>query len=317
MPGGYLYGWDSTNEKWVKLICDANGKLKMDTALLLENPPTEDEDKKAATSEWSFDHEADVAAHHAKFTAAEARASISNIFGSDGHADANIWMDGHYFYYIRKFIMRWDLATPADVIIQATPGSSSLRILGDDGVGGNPQVKINLWDGTAYQIVCTENVADSKIATHKAIAAAHHTKYTNLEAQTACNLNGGLHWSCSGLAFATGHPDVDDVTKFSTGKILFEADDISAKVQANLPDCCTISSVMVYGNENAEAKTYALRRHKLVDNTYVTMGTQTVNTPDITISYPEVDNAQYSYVIVLDDMDTDEEIWGAVITYTL
>jgi len=317
MPGGYLYGWDSTNEKWVKLICDANGKLKMDPALMLENPPTEDEDKKAATSEWSFDHEANVAAHHAKYTDADARGAINDIFAANGFAAKDISFDGFSIDDVSHIWILDKDGTDNAVDIRYKKGDDTFRFLTYLEGGGFGDIDLLVYQGGSYKKIATEIVVDSKITTHAAIAAAHHAKYTDLEAQTACNLNGGLHWSCSGLAFTTGHPDVDDVMKYSTGKILFEADNISTKVQANLPDGCTISSVMVYGNENAEAKTYALRRHKLVDNTYNTMGTQTVNTPDITISYAEVDNAQYSYVIVLDDMDTDEEIWGAVITYTL
>jgi len=41
----------------------------------LENPPTEDEANKAPTSEWAFDHDAAVDAHHAKYTDAEAKAA--------------------------------------------------------------------------------------------------------------------------------------------------------------------------------------------------------------------------------------------------
>jgi len=40
-------------------------------------------------------HRLVAAAHHAKFTAAEARAAINNIFGSDGKADADIDLDAH------------------------------------------------------------------------------------------------------------------------------------------------------------------------------------------------------------------------------
>jgi len=41
------------------------------------------------------DHIADADAHHVRYTDAEARAAIANIFGSDGKADADIDLDGH------------------------------------------------------------------------------------------------------------------------------------------------------------------------------------------------------------------------------
>jgi len=40
-------------------------------------------------------HAAIAAAHHVKYTDGEARASIDNIFGSDGKADVDINLDGH------------------------------------------------------------------------------------------------------------------------------------------------------------------------------------------------------------------------------
>ena len=43
-------------------------------------------------------HAADASAHHAKYTDAEARASINNIFGSDGKADSDIDLDTHSIY---------------------------------------------------------------------------------------------------------------------------------------------------------------------------------------------------------------------------
>jgi len=26
---GYIYGWDAVNDKWVKIACDADGKIKI------------------------------------------------------------------------------------------------------------------------------------------------------------------------------------------------------------------------------------------------------------------------------------------------
>jgi len=52
----------------------------------LENPPTEDEATKAPTSEWAFDHDADVDAHHAKYTDAEAVAAVEGTVKLDNLA---------------------------------------------------------------------------------------------------------------------------------------------------------------------------------------------------------------------------------------
>jgi len=67
--------------------------LPVDPIDFLENPPSEDESEKTATSEWLYDHWKDVDAHHNKYTDVEARASINDIFGSDGKADSDIDLD--------------------------------------------------------------------------------------------------------------------------------------------------------------------------------------------------------------------------------
>lgn len=66
-----IYGWDDTNKIWVKVLVNAAGKLIIDPSEIFEDPPTDGEAGKAATSNWSHDHNADPDAHHAAFTAAD------------------------------------------------------------------------------------------------------------------------------------------------------------------------------------------------------------------------------------------------------
>ncbi len=96
MPGAYLFGFDVDTGEKVKIICTPEGKLIIDPTGIFENPPTEDLAIKAASSEWSFDHAANVAAHHAKYTDVNSRAAISDIFGSDGLADKDIQIGNYY-----------------------------------------------------------------------------------------------------------------------------------------------------------------------------------------------------------------------------
>jgi hypothetical protein len=105
MPGGYLRGWDAVNEVWVKITCDADGKIIIDPTAILENPPTEDEDKKAPTSEWAFDHAVNAAAHHAKYTDAEAKAACG-LDGTLYWSCAGIAFDAAYpdINDVRKYI---------------------------------------------------------------------------------------------------------------------------------------------------------------------------------------------------------------------
>jgi len=75
----HLMAYHLATTTWKKILCNGVGQLLIDLSNCLENPPTEDEAGKAATSEWSFDHDADASAHHAKYTDTEARATFSPL----------------------------------------------------------------------------------------------------------------------------------------------------------------------------------------------------------------------------------------------
>ena len=85
MSGGYLHGWVDADSEWVRVECNADGELFVDQAGLFENPPTEDEADKGPSSEWAFDHAANVAAHHAKYTDADSRAAIGDAMDDNGY----------------------------------------------------------------------------------------------------------------------------------------------------------------------------------------------------------------------------------------
>ncbi len=230
MPGIYLFGWDSGSSSWVKIECDASGKLKIDPTLILENPPTEDEALKAPTSEWAFDHDADASAHH-----------VATVASDLNHQDL------------------------------AARGASD-----------------------------------------------HHTKYTDLEAQTSCNLNGTLYWSCPGIHFDGIYPDVNDVTKTAgSGKIRANTDTITLVGSVDLPDGATVTGAIVYGNAAAEAETWTLHRATLAAAAVGTLATSVINTEDTTINNAVIDNSIYFYYFRTTSLDTNDEIYGARITYTL
>jgi len=70
-----LHGWDSINEVWVKLLCNAEGKLIIDPSEIFEDVPTDNEHGKAPTSDWAYDHKADASAHHVRYSDADAQAA--------------------------------------------------------------------------------------------------------------------------------------------------------------------------------------------------------------------------------------------------
>ena len=68
-----IYGW--TGSAWVPLLANAAGKLIIDPSEILEEPPTDGQMGKAATSNWSHDHAANASAHHVRYSDAEAIAA--------------------------------------------------------------------------------------------------------------------------------------------------------------------------------------------------------------------------------------------------
>jgi len=66
MPQSELWGWDSANSQWVKVLVNSAGKLIIDPSEILEDTPTDGQVGKAPTSNWAYDHAANVNAHHNK-----------------------------------------------------------------------------------------------------------------------------------------------------------------------------------------------------------------------------------------------------------
>lgn len=317
MPGIYLYGWDSVNEVWVKVTCDANGKLTVDPTAIFENPPTEDEDKKGPSSEWAFDHAADVAAHHAKFTAAEARAAINDILDADGKITAQLDVDFNSIANLQQFIIKWSAVSTRYVVFKSQLNQARLDVAGYISGGGAVAAIFRIYDGAAYQRVADRNWVGDEIDTHAADVDAHHAKYTDAEAQAACNLDGTIYWACPGSGFTTAYPDVDDITKGGGGTLTANADGIYLMKSLELPDGCTISSAVVYGNAAAEAETWGLRRVDLSDGTFVEMAGDNIGTVDSTISYATVDNENYAYILYTSSIDTNDAVYGGRVSYTL
>lgn len=137
------------------------------------------------------------------------------------------------------------------------------------------------------------------------------------KAREACKLNGELFWSCAGGHFGGLNPNTDDVRKASTGILIVQADGIYLIANVNLPHGATVNKVIVYGNTAIPAETWTLARIKISDATTNTLGSSPINTEDSSISYETVDNSLYSYYFYTSSLNTDDQIWGARITYTL
>ena len=295
MPGAYLFGFDVDTGAKVKVICTAEGKLLIDPTLILENPPTEDESKKAPTSEWAFDHKANASDHHAKYTAANAREAINDIFGADGFADKNIDLARNELLKVERLFFSALTDNAAALEIRYQDLNKQLLFSGKNSAGAYTAFALMIYDTVAWRKVATELYVDSKVAIVK----------------------GTHYWSCSGNAFSAQYPDVNDVKRSITGKIITSADGINLICPVNLPNGATVTGVIVYGNAAATAETWYLSRNAFSDGTRSEMAESAIETEDATISNPVIDNSLYSYFLRTTTLDTNDEIWGARITYTL
>lgn len=317
---GHLFGWFGDTEgagAWKKLVCNAEGKLIIDPSEIFENNPTDNEHGKAPDSDWAHDHKADASAHHADNliipypnfiwrqdflpTYYDYGLSISYVHGAFGWPGYGVvmnfrgietpalWGAGQIFFPINYF------GDATDCFIRYSDYATN--------------------DWTAWRTLAPD--VDGMIETHRAKPSDHHAKYTDLEAQTACKLNGTLYWSCSGLHFDAINPAVNNVYKMVNGSIKAESDGITFLANVNLPNGATVSGVIVYGNAGAEAETFHLMRIKISDGTYSEMAAQNIGTEDITITNPVIDNCLYAYYFYTSSLDTNDAILGAEITYTL
>jgi len=294
--GVYLYGWDATNEVWRKVLINDEGKLIIDPSEIFEDPPTEDEHGKAPASSWAFDHEADPDAHHEEYTDVKSRAAIGNIFDGWGKALAEIEMDYHYFKNAKSYLSRYRAGSDYYGSNRHDSGTASwLATSSKDGTGF-VDCSYRLYKTDHWVFVIDEDNLLSMYADKK----------------------GTQYLSIPGPAFLGQQSFSDDIDyDVSSGKVSFNVDDCVLMAPVSLPEGVTISGVIVYGNAAAEAETFELRRVKLLDATNSQMATQSINTEDITITNPIIDNANYAYFIVTSSLDIGDEIYGALIVYEL
>ena len=129
----------------------------------------------------------------------------------------------------------------------------------------------------------------------------------------------GNVWSCTGTKFVTREPNTADVIRGNaTGLMTSQADDITGYASVELPNGATVTSVAVYGNAAAAAGiTWTLYKMNIISGGVVAMASAAVNTADITITQPTIDNANYGYFLMtgFTEWDINDVINGAIIKY--
>jgi len=317
MPGAFLHGWDVDNNKWVKLLSNAEGKLIIDPSEIFENDPTCDEHGKAPDSDWACEHESDPNAHHEEYTDVKARAAIGDLFDALGKVLKNIQCNYKSFSDISYINFKAAAAQTCRIRIAPLNNNNDLFIRAYPTEGPVVDPDLLKYNGVAYELYITEPVVDTKISDHAAVADAHHERYTDAEAVAAVGYNGTKYWSVSGNAFEARLPLVEDLEKHIAGYVEIKTDDLDLICGVFLPHGALVTSVKVTGNAGSEDVAWWLTRVKLSDKTIGDLATANVNTADTSILLATIDNSLYAYYLTIEGLVTDDQIYGATITYTL
>lgn len=128
---------------------------------------------------------------------------------------------------------------------------------------------------------------------------------------------GTSYWSCSGVNFVA--QSSTDAYNYSSNTAKYNSNDASQQAFANvnLPNGAVVTSVEVTGNDSAEQ--YELRRVLISDGVSGSRmaGLTNMNTADTSISDATIDNSLYAYYLQTSALDATDEVWGAVIAYTI
>lgn len=125
------------------------------------------------------------------------------------------------------------------------------------------------------------------------------------------------NWTCSGNNFATILSE--RAYQLFNGKAKATENDTAFIAPVSLPNGAVVTAAIVEGNAAAEsAEVWDLFRHTLTTGTQTNMtDSSNIGTEVTSISNATIDNTLYSYNIVTSGIDTNDELFGAKITYTL
>ena len=128
---------------------------------------------------------------------------------------------------------------------------------------------------------------------------------------------GTYDWGCSGTNFKGTDPSLDQIGYDNDGKLRVYEDNVPLTAPVLLPDGAVVTAVEVFGDAAAEAETWILRRSPHAAATDETMASANVNTEDTSISFATINNNTHTYLFTTSSLDTNDEIYGARITYTI
>jgi len=129
--------------------------------------------------------------------------------------------------------------------------------------------------------------------------------------------NKTSYWSCAGYDFHANFPDTNDVHYARASSTIFiDADGIGIGTGVNLPNGAVVTGFIVYGAAGAEIESFRLLRAPHATGVGEIMADTPANSEDTSIADATIDNSAYNYYIASSTLDTDDDVYGARITYT-
>jgi len=164
-------------------------------------------------------------------------------------------------------------------------------------------VQWRIWDGATW--LSYAGVDISVLAT-----IVYVNNYVGTQVSIVKGSTG--YWSASGDSFIAWEDDYIHDHSGGTYYSLAANEKAVCGVQG-IPNGATITSAVVYGTFGGG---WDLRRRNLAAPATTSMAAAAAGTADNTITDPVIDNSTYGYYIEAADVDADEVVSGAVITYT-
>ncbi|MBA7494449.1 hypothetical protein ES702_05025 [subsurface metagenome] len=257
--------------------------------------------------------------HHVKFTAAEARAAINNIFGADGKADVDIDLDTHKLINVvdpvgdqdadtkkaRETALTTHAALPT--IHQNAPNLIETHRLDVDAhhgryTNGEAQTVADARILIHKNIATAHQDAPTLIENHRLVPGAHHAKYTDAEARAV--------YSPISIPAAAFMPRHDTYNWSNYGSYLMNRTDLTSQsftAPVFFPPGVTVTKVVLYGYRNDADAILSLALYRIGRDASATLMSNNIanwidewnSIEDTTIIVPTIDNVNYSYVFIL------------------